>query len=128
MYVLEGSRILIVEDDPDGQMVVSHVVTQTLSMPVDVVGNAFEALKLLAEQSKAYKIAIIDLSMPDMDGWQLLTNIRQNPQTEMLPCVAVTAYHSSRTREEALKSGFVAYFSKPIDTETFTSELKKYMS
>ncbi|PJF29124.1 MAG: hypothetical protein CUN52_09975 [Phototrophicales bacterium] len=127
MYILEGSRILVVEDDPDGQMVVSHVVTQTLSMPVDVVGNAFEALKLLAEQSSAYKIAIIDLSMPDMDGWQLLNNIRQNPQTEKLPCVAVTAYHSSRTREEALKKGFVAYFAKPIDTATFSEELKKYM-
>lgn len=127
MYILQGSRILVVEDDPDGQMVVSHIVNQTLSMPVDVVSNAFEALQLLAAQSNAYKIAIIDLSMPDMDGWQLLNNIRQNPQTEKLPCVAVTAYHSSRTREEALKKGFVAYFSKPIDTATFSTELKKYM-
>ncbi|MDX2076438.1 MAG: response regulator [bacterium] len=125
--MLEFSRILVVEDDPDGQVVVSHVVTQTLAMPVDVAKNAKEALKFLSEQANAYRVAIIDLSMPEMDGWQLLSTIRNNPATAELPCVAMTAYHSSRTREEALKSGFVGYFSKPIDTVTFTQQLKKFM-
>jgi CheY-like chemotaxis protein len=126
--MLEASRILVVEDDPDGQVVVSHVVMQTLSMPVDVASNAKEALKFLEEKSIEYRIAIIDLSMPEMDGWQLLSTIRSNPQTAELPCVAVTAYHSTRTREDALKSGFVGYFSKPIDTSTFSQQLKKFMS
>lgn len=126
--MLEASRILVVEDDPDGQVVVSHVVMQTLSMPVDVASNAREALKFLEEKSVEYRIAIIDLSMPEMDGWQLLSTIRSNPQTAELPCVAVTAYHSTRTREDALKSGFVGYFSKPIDTSTFSQQLKKFMS
>jgi CheY-like chemotaxis protein len=125
--MLEGSRILVVEDDPDGQMVVSHVVMQSLAMPVDVASNATEALKFLSEQHNAYRVAIIDLSMPDIDGWQLLTTIRNNPDTADLPCVAMTAYHSSRTREEALKSGFVGYFSKPIDTASFSQQLKKFM-
>ena len=125
--MLELSRILVVEDDPDGQVVVSHVVTQTLAMPVDVAKDAKEALKFLSEQANAYRVAIIDLSMPEMDGWQLLSTIRNNPATAELPCVAMTAYHSSRTREEALKSGFVGYFSKPIDTTTFTQQLKKFM-
>ena len=125
--MLEFSRILVVEDDPDGQVVVSHVVTQTLAMPVDVAKDAKEALKFLSEQANAYRVAIIDLSMPEMDGWQLLSTIRNNPATAELPCVAMTAYHSSRTREEALKSGFVGYFSKPIDTATFTQQLKKFM-
>ncbi len=126
--MLEASRILVVEDDPDGQMVVSHVVMQTLAIPVDVASNAKEALKFLEKQSEVYRVAIIDLSMPEIDGWQLLSTIRQNPQTAELPCVAMTAYHSTRTREEALKSGFVGYFSKPIDTATFSQQLKKFMS
>jgi CheY-like chemotaxis protein len=125
--MLEASRILVVEDDPDGQVVVSHVVMETLSMPVDVASNAKEALKFLEEKSMEYRIAIIDLSMPEMDGWQLLSTIRSNPKTAELPCVAVTAYHSTRTREDALKSGFVGYFSKPIDTSSFSQQLKKFM-
>lgn len=123
----EPTRVLIVEDDPDGQVVVSHVVMQTLAMPVDIASNAQEALNYLEAHQGGYRIAIIDLSLPEVDGWQLMSSIRQNPTTADLPCVAVTAYHSSKTREEALRWGFVGYFSKPIDTSTFTQQLRKFI-
>ena len=58
---------------------------------------------------------VIDLGLPGMDGMELLESIRQNPAIADLPCVAVTAWHTSKVKKEALAAGFDAYVAKPID-------------
>ena len=57
------------------------------------------------------------------DGWELLSEIRNHAETANLMCVAVTAFHTSKTREDALRAGFDAYFSKPLDATHFSREL-----
>lgn len=115
--------ILIVEDDPDGQLMVSHIVSY-MNIPHDVVGDAEKAMQELQTTNRAYQAVIIDLALPGKDGWELLAEIRSNPDTEALTCIAVTAFHTSKTREEALRVGFDAYFSKPIDATSFARELE----
>lgn len=114
--------ILIVEDDPDGQALVSHVIGH-LNIPHEVVGDAEKALSKLFEEGQDFQAVIIDLALPGKDGWELLADIRNNPATAGLMCVAVTAFHTSKTREEALRIGFDAYFSKPLDATRFAREL-----
>lgn len=114
--------ILIVEDDPDGQALVSHVIGH-LNIPHDVVGDAEKAVKKLFESGESYQAVIIDLALPGKDGWELLADIRDNAETANLMCVAVTAFHTSKTREDALRAGFDAYFSKPLDATHFSREL-----
>lgn len=118
--------ILIVEDDPDGQVLVSHVVGH-LNMQHDVVGDAENAMSRLFESGDTYQAVIIDLALPGKDGWELLETIRSNPRTEALTCVAVTAFHTSKTREEALRAGFNAYFPKPLDVTGFARELESLL-
>jgi two-component system cell cycle response regulator len=115
--------ILIVEDDPDGQALVSHVVGH-LNIPHEVVGDAEKAQSRLFNSGQAFQAVIIDLALPGKDGWELLADIRNNPATAHLTCVAVTAFHTSKTREEALQSGFDAYFAKPLDATRFARELE----
>jgi CheY-like chemotaxis protein len=115
--------ILIVEDDPDGQALVSHVIDH-LNMPYDVAGDAEKALAKLFGSGETYQAVIIDLALPGKDGWELLGDIRNNPATSGLTCVAVTAYHTSKTREDALRAGFDAYFAKPLDATHFARELE----
>ncbi len=115
--------ILIVEDDPDGQLMVSHIVNY-MNIPHDVVGDAEKAMQKLQATNRTYQAVIIDLALPGKDGWELLAEIRSNPDTETLTCIAVTAFHTSKTREEALRVGFNAYFSKPIDATSFARELE----
>lgn len=115
--------ILIVEDDPDGQSLVSHIIGH-LNLPHQVVGDAEKATIMLFESGETYRAAIIDLALPDKDGWELLRDIRENPATSGLTCVAVTAFHTSKTREDALRAGFDAYFAKPLDATHFARELE----
>jgi CheY-like chemotaxis protein len=116
-------RILVVEDDPDGQALVAHVL-QYLNLPIDVVGDAEQALTCLLDSDVTYRAVIVDLALPGRDGWELLADIQGNAKTSRLPCVAVTAFHTSKIREEAIRAGFVAYFSKPIDATSFARELE----
>ena len=116
-------RILLVEDDPDGQAVVAHVLDY-LQIAADVASNAEEAEAYLFGSENAYNSVIIDLSLPGKDGWELLSAILHDPVTAEIPCIAITAYHTSILREEAIQAGFNAYFAKPLDTNAFMRELE----
>jgi CheY-like chemotaxis protein len=116
-------RILVVEDDPDGQAVVAHVLTY-LNIPIDVAEDAEQALEYLFNSGHTYSPVTIDLALPGKDGWELLTEIRNHTATVDLPCVAVTAFHTSKIRDQALKAGFTAYFSKPLDATSFARQLE----
>lgn len=118
----KNGRILVVEDDPDGQEVVT-VMLEHLGMPVDVAGTAMEAEALLFVAERPYNAIIIDLALPDKDGWELLGLIQAYEKTTTIPCVAVTAFHTSKLREQAMQAGFVAYFSKPINPVAFAQRL-----
>lgn len=120
-------HILVVEDDPDGQEVVAAIL-QHLNLSIEVVSNSAEAEALLFRSGSTYQAAIIDLALPDKDGWELLSEIRSNPQTAELPCIAVTAHHTSKVREQALISGFNAYFAKPLDSTNFARGLEAVLS
>ena len=118
--------ILIVEDDPDGQELVSHVIGY-LKIPHVVVGDAEAAGKHLFASGESFRAVIVDLALPGKDGWELLAEIREHKATAQLMCVAVTAFHTSKTREQALRAGFDAYFSKPLDATHFARELESLL-
>lgn len=119
----ENRPILVVEDDEDGQALIAHVL-EYLNIPGDVVGDAEQATQHLFHSKTTYRAAIIDLALPGRDGLQLLAEIRNNAQTANLTCIAITAFHSPRVRQEAMKAGFSAYFPKPIEPTIFAQELR----
>lgn len=118
-------RVLVVEDEPDGQLVVSGILNY-FSVAVDAVGSAEEAINALAEIP--YTACVIDLHLPGMDGLTLIQQIRRNAETSNLPCVAITAYHTSTVRAQAIDAGFDAYFAKPFDDTSFIRELERLVT
>lgn len=116
-------RILSVEDDPDGQELVSTILTH-MNIPMDVAYNAEQAEELLFVHGQGYSAIVIDLALPGKDGWALLRQIRSDARTRNIPCIAVTAYHTSKLREDALRGGFNAYFAKPLDTMSFGRQIQ----
>jgi CheY-like chemotaxis protein len=120
-----GWKFLVVEDDPDGQDVVQRILRYH-GIAFDAVYDAESALPAL--QKNEYTAAIIDLALPAIDGWGLLSAIRNNPATETLPCFAVTAFHSAEVAVEALNRGFTAYFPKPIDAASIVQEIGRILN
>lgn len=121
---MNNKRILVVEDDPDGQEMVTTIL-QHLNFIVDTADDGEQASHILFDAGAQYDAVIIDLALPGKDGWDLLGEILNNPSTEDLLCIAVTAFHNSKLREQALRAGFTAYFPKPIDGTQLGRELDR---
>jgi CheY-like chemotaxis protein len=125
--MMSDKRVLVVEDDPDGQEMVTTML-QHMKFLVDSVDDGEQASEVLFNDSVPYGAIIIDLALPGKDGWELLGDILRNPTTANVPCIAVTAYHNSKLREEALRAGFTAYFPKPIDGTLLGRELERLIN
>jgi CheY-like chemotaxis protein len=118
-------RVLIVEDEPDGQAVVTSMLDH-YQINAEAVANAEEALHSLSRDR--YDAIVIDLMLPGMDGLELVQTIRNDPATRDLPCLAITAYHTSRVKADALDVGFDGYFAKPLKPDTFVTRLNQLMT
>jgi len=121
------NKLLIVEDDVDSQALISHIIGY-MNLAHDIAGSAEQALEILDRSAKDFDAVIIDLALPGKDGWQLLSEIREDATTESLTCIAVTAFHTSKLREEAIRAGFDAYFPKPLDATNFVRELEQILA
>src|SRR5260221_9983880 len=109
-------RVLVVEDDPDGQEVVSRILRHH-KIANDVAPDGETAVEMLAKTR--YTALVVDLALPNIDGWQLLDIIKNSPDSAQTPCIAVTAYHSTDVAVKAIQAGFAAYFPKPLDATSF---------
>jgi len=117
--------ILIVEDNPDSSDMMGRIL-RYYHIDFEVVNSAEEALRHMTDPVQ-YSGVIIDLALPEMDGWTLLSILRGNEVTWHLPCLAVTAYHSLELIPQAAQAGFNAYFPKPLEKSAFADEVRKML-
>ncbi len=118
--------ILVVEDDIDGADVVRRMLNAAGHSP-RMVPSAELALQVLEEEPEAFDAMVIDLALPEMDGFELMNIIRGAAFFEGLPLVAITAFHTPELKVQALENGFDAYFAKPLDTTIFVQSLEKLL-
>lgn len=125
MAELSGWTIVVVEDKPDDQAVLSTILEHH-GAEVHIAGNGTACLELL--KSVDATLIITDLAMPGMDGWDMMVQLRTNPDSAHIPVVAVTAYHSAEVAEEARLRHFDGYFPKPLDPAFFVPQIRKIVS
>ncbi|PSB20371.1 PAS domain S-box protein [Phormidesmis priestleyi ULC007] len=113
---LAGLRILVVDDDADSREFVAFVLEQEQA-DVIALSSAIDALKTL-EHTPA-DLLLSDVGMPDIDGYQLMQQIRAKPPAQggQIPAIALTAYAGDYDQKRALTAGFQQHISKPIDPE-----------
>ena len=117
-------RILLVEDVAVNQKVARQML-QRLGYRADVANNGKEALESLHRQS--YNVVFMDVQMPEMDGLEATTRIRQEWLSPSDPwIIAMTAHAMQGDREECLRVGMNDYISKPVRPEAIIQALKKY--
>lgn len=116
-------RLLLVEDNRVNQMVASGML-QKLGYEVDLAENGERALEAL--DRNAYEAVLMDCQMPVMDGYEATRRIRQNPDWQTLPVIAVTANVMEGDREECLNAGMNDYITKPFDRQGLKNVIERW--
>ncbi|MCU0481439.1 MAG: response regulator [Anaerolineae bacterium] len=117
-------RVLVVEDNKDNLMLISDVLMM-LRYDVITALNGVEGVeKAVAELPN---LILMDLSLPQMDGWTAAKTIKQNPVSAHIPIIALTAHAMVGDREKALESGCDDYLSKPINIVELRTKLAMYL-
>ncbi|MGE0353984.1 MAG: response regulator [Gemmatimonadales bacterium] len=115
------ARILVVEDSPDNMKLCRAVLTikghEVTGLP------SGEGLLATIDESRP-ELVLMDIQLPDKDGFALLREIRDSPHTA-LRVVALTAHAMSGDRERALEAGFDGYVTKPIDVRLFPEQVER---
>jgi CheY-like chemotaxis protein len=114
--------VLVVDDHPESIEPVVRMLRKT-GCDADCVESAAAALARLA--AKRPKLVLLDIAMPEMDGIELLKELRRRPQTKDLPVVMLTA--DPLRAGEALELGALDYIVKPIDLPALKKRLAKYL-
>lgn len=123
--VLEGKKVLVVDDDVRNIYAVTKMLEQNKMDVVSAV-NGHEALKKL-EENKDIDIVLMDMMMPEMDGYEAIAQIRKDERYSNMPILAVTARAMTGDRERCIQVGASDYISKPIDTDQLTSLLRVWL-
>jgi signal transduction histidine kinase len=111
---LFGLKVLIVEDSADTLALLRTIFAQQ-GAHVSTATTAAEALSLL--KSTTPDIIVSDIGMPDTDGFELLQKIRELPELENIPAIAISGYASEADRKQALGVGYRALMAKPVDVD-----------
>jgi signal transduction histidine kinase len=114
IHSLNGLDVLIVEDSEDTLTLLSAVFSRE-GANVTTATSAAEALDLAA--NKRPDVVISDIGMPDVDGYQLLEQLKVLPGMDDVPAIAISGYASDEDRERALDTGYRALVAKPIDVD-----------
>ena len=118
--IFEGWDVMVVDDESDSLEVATRLLVIAGANVIQAV-NGKDALGKL--HGACPRFIISDLSMPEMDGWELIHTIKQDRRTIDIPMIALTAHAMSGDRERALAAGFHNYISKPLDPPKFIQQL-----
>jgi CheY-like chemotaxis protein len=122
---LQGRSVLVVDDDVRNIFALSSALERR-GMRVLTATTGREAVAAL-ESTPGVAIALMDIMMPDMDGYETIRTIRQNPLFRRLPIVALTAKAMKGDREKCLNAGASDYLAKPVNTEQLLTSLRMWL-
>ena len=118
-------KILLVDDD-QRNIFALNAVLKARGYHCVKAANAFEGIEQL-HNDKNIGIILMDMMMPDMDGYEAISNIRANSKTADIPIIAVTAQAMPGDKERCLAAGANGYVSKPVDVDLLTELLENYL-
>ncbi|MHB9854068.1 HAMP domain-containing protein [Streptomyces krungchingensis] len=121
----EGEKVLIVDDDIRNVFALTSVLEQH-GLSVLYAENGREGIEVL-EQHDDVTVVLMDIMMPEMDGYATTTAIRRMPQFAGLPIIALTAKAMKGDREKAIESGASDYVTKPVDPDHLLTVMEQWM-
>jgi two-component system, cell cycle response regulator DivK len=116
--------ILYVEDNVDNRTLVRRVLTAEGYTVIEAI-NAMQALEIL--NSTTPNLILMDINMPDIDGYTLTTRIKGMPGLGSIPIIALTANVMRGDRERSLEAGCDGYIQKPIDIDALSEQIERFL-
>lgn len=121
---MEKGRILVVEDNMDTYKLV-HFILQKNGFETFLAVNGRDGVA--AAQKQKPDLIIMDLSMPEMDGWTATSMLKKDSATSSIPLIALTAHALPGDRQRALDAGCDEYIAKPMDLEDFMDTVRYWL-
>ena len=124
---LAGVRLLLVEDSPINQQLVTEMMEQE-GAEVQVAGNGRLALEIVEDLGvECFDAALLDLQMPEMDGFETARRIREFADGESLPLIALTAHAMEEDRARCFAVGMQDHIAKPVDRDVLVTRLRQWL-
>lgn len=122
--LLEGWNVVVLDDEEDS-LEVATIILDEYGANVHTASNGEEGLKVVREVKPRFVIS--DLSMPVMDGWGFIHNMKADRGLSTIPVIALTAHAMVGDRARAVSAGFHNYLTKPLTVDTFMEDLLKLL-
>lgn len=121
----EPNRILVIEDNADNLELVRFLLEQAGFQII----SAMDGLDGL-EKARSLKpdLVLLDMSLPELDGWHLAKQLKESPETAHILIVALTAHTLPGDRRRALEAGCDGFISKPLNVARFASQIQEYLN
>lgn len=119
-----GLTILLVEDNEDNRIIYSTVLRHT-GYEVVEAQDGVQAVALARQLHP--DLILMDISIPEIDGWEATKILRHDPTTREIPIIALTAHALADDRERATAVGFTSYLAKPIEPRAVVAEVRRWI-
>jgi CheY-like chemotaxis protein len=123
--VLRRRKVLVVDDDARNIFALTTVL-ENQEMEVTSATNGRQAIEMI-QSMPDLSVVLMDIMMPDMDGYETMREIRRQPQFRLLPILALTAKAMKGDREKCLQAGASDYIAKPVNTDQLLSLLRVWL-
>ncbi|HET9216070.1 MAG TPA: response regulator [Terriglobia bacterium] len=114
-------RILVVDDNPSSRELVRFALELEPEYEIDEATDGHDAISRIRHTQP--DLILMDIQMPEMDGYETLRQIRANPSCKLVPVVAITAFAMLDDRQKAFEAGFDGYFAKPINIAALRTQI-----
>ncbi len=122
---LEGRKVLVVDDDMRNIFAITSML-ESYGMVVAYAENGRDSIDML-KSSPDVEILLMDIMMPEMDGYETMAEIRRMPGFDQVPIIALTAKAMSGDREKCIAAGATDYIAKPVEADRLTAMMREYL-
>jgi two-component system, cell cycle response regulator DivK len=118
-------HILVVDDNPSSRELVKFALELEPEYEIEEAADGHDAISRIRRVLP--DLILMDIQMPEMDGYETLRQIRANPECRFVPVVAITAFAMLDDRQKAFEAGFDGYFAKPINIVALRTQIESLL-
>lgn len=117
-------RILLIDDDPDNRDLIRFVLKKG---GYEVLETYNGVIGIDLAHKEMPDMVLLDLAMPEMDGWEVARRLKTDPDTKQIKIVALTVRTLAEDRRQAIEAGVDGYLTKPISVNTFIDDVGRFL-